>query len=915
MVRRSLIVAIAAFCYFTSAFGAQERMTLWMTFDADKIGPAVACEGELRLSEGKLTLSEWLLEGKESAQGAKFAFSTEHNAQTAEAANVQIARRATLPKGLFIRVEAPHGSTLSGTTSLGAFDLPLARLRKDRVAEALDGKVRLHWIPNVTPLTGDQAEEDYPSVALLPDGRTAVAYVAWDGKNDRVFVRIGDTAQEITGEPGDYQEPRCATDGQGRLWVVWTANDSAQWDLWAYCDGARTRITSNPKNDFRPRLARDSQGTLWLAWQTVAENLHYEIMLAPLNANGLGPAVNVSEHPADDWDPALCATPDGRIVVAWDTYRNGSYDIYLREFTAGASEAKPLGPPRPVAATAKREAHAAVAADSKNRVWIAWDVSVENWGKHPTPAGPLHASRSTDVACLADGKLQRPNADFMAALPPPLAKCVEYPQVAVDGRDRLWVFFRSQNEVRPVYRRQKKQTAQAWSTWHVFATQYDGQKWTPPLLIAESNGRQDMRLEAARDANGQLLIVFAADGRTRRAPYMPIDYNVFLAHLSGFGAAPQAPALAEAPDLGKVTPAAPDPELSPLPREWSAGGKTYRLVIGDTHRHTDISRCANGKDGSLQDAYRYALNACALDWLAISDHDQDIMKHRNDTLQRPRQDYDWWRSLKYCDLYTIPGRFVALYGYEHGRMYAKGGGHKNVLQEQRGPGVQEADAPHELFAALAGSGAIAIPHQLADDGSRMDWEKWNADFERVGEIFQTRGSYEFHGCPRAAALFTPGFSMWDALAKGIRIGIIASSDHGQTHQARAGVYVEPDGFTRRGILEALRGRRAFGSTIAVVVQMRVGDRVLGEEFALAAAPRIEANLIAPADIVRVDVVRDGRFVYTVEPKKSQVSFSFEDADLKPGQSAYYYVRAQIGEKDFAWSSPVWITRTWCARTQ
>ena len=33
-----------------------------------------------------------------------------------------------------------------------------------------------------------------------------------------------------------------------------------------------------------------------------------------------------------------------------------------------------------------------------------------------------------------------------------------------------------------------------------------------------------------------------------------------------------------------------------------------------------------------------------------------------------------------------------------------------------------------------------------------------------------------------------------------------------------------------------------------------------------------------------------------------------DWDLKPGQSAYYYVRALIGEDDVAWSSPIWVTR-------
>ena len=44
------------------------------------------------------------------------------------------------------------------------------------------------------------------------------------------------------------------------------------------------------------------------------------------------------------------------------------------------------------------------------------------------------------------------------------------------------------------------------------------------------------------------------------------------------------------------------------------------------------------------------------------------------------------------------------------------------------------------------------------------------------------------------------------------------------------------------------------------------------------------------------------------PNKPDESFQFKDLDLSPGQSAYYYVRAQIGKNDYAWSSPIWVTR-------
>jgi hypothetical protein len=901
-----------------------ETITLWLTLDEKKIGPAVAWDGSARVSDGgKIVVREWLFDEGDQLTGAAWQASTQHDAVTAgraaargKAAPVseygvpkerfakgRPSRRSTLGKGLLLDVDAPLAATLTLATKLGDIQCALADIASRRDMSFLDGRARLRRLPEVQLLTrGGEAEEEFPSIAVLPDGRAAVAYVAWDGKKDRVWLRTGDTSEPLT-EAGDFHDPRLAVNNRGELWCVWAANDGTQWDLWARTPGKPAiRLTRSPQNDFWPRLARDTRGVLWLAWQAVADDLHYEILLAKLGSGGLEAPLNVSEDAHDDWEPALCAAPDGRVIVAWDTYRNGSFDIYLREFRDG----KPLGPAMPVAASAEREAHASVAADSKGRVWIAWDVSMEDWGKHPTPAGTLHAWRRSEVACLENGRLFRPAQALMDVTPVSGAKWIEYPAVAVDGRDRVWVIYRFANDVRPVAPPAKGRVAQTHTMWHLFAHCYDGDKWSRPFLLPGSNGRQDMRLDTALDRDGDLRVAFAGDNRTRLKPAMPVDHDVFVASLRSFGAEPRPPQLAAADTLGTITPAAPDPEQKPLPRAWTVGGRAYRLLLGDTHRHTDISQCTNGSDGSLQDAYRYALDAFQLDWLAISDHDQDILKHRSDRIARPRQDHAWWRSEKYCDLHSISGRFLALYGYEHGGSYQDRGGHKNILSDVRGRPVREEDSPEELFRVLANSGCVAIPHQLADAGSRTDWDKWNKDYERVAEIFQARGNYEFGECPRSARIMTPGHFMWDALAKGVRIGIIASSDHGQTHIANAGVWAAD--FTRKAILDALRARRTFGGTTKVSIQARIGDQPQGTEIEVAAAPKIEAKLAAAEPLSLVQVVRDGQFVYASKPNAAETAFTFTDPDLKPGQSAYYYVRAQVGSNDLAWTSPIWVRR-------
>lgn len=835
----------------------------------------------------------------------------EHDGASGKAAGLKTFYRASLPKGLIAEIEGDVAPDLRIETGFGNETVGLANLAGGRTMGILGGRLKLGLLPDARVVTGDDASEEFPSVAVLPDGETAVAYVSWDGERDSVHVRRGGKTMVVRGPGRDALDPRCAVDSDGGPRVVWAENDGRQWDLHGWRGGKIERLTTGPGNDFWPRVARDGTGRCWVTWQSVGEDRHYEVWLARWEGDKLVSPINVSESGADDWEPSVCATSDGRIVVAWDTYRNGSFDVYLREFAIsddGIARAK--GGPVPVAATAAREAHATIAGDGAGRIWIAWDVACENWGKHPGRGASLHSERGIDLACWADGEFKRPEPGIGGSLPDGFRKFAEYPQVAIDGKDRVWVVFRYQNRVAPKLLSPRGR-AQSYGMWHEFAVQFDGSAWSEPLLLARSNGRQDIRPAVDVDKNGELVVCYAADGRTRAFPYKPIDYDVTLVSLGGFGHEAAVPRMTKAEDLGRLEPVDPDPELSPLPREWAVGGKTYRLVLGDTHRHTDISRCANGRDGSLQDAYRYALDACGLDWLAISDHDQDILRHRQDRDERPRQIYDWWRSQKYCDLYSIPGRFVALYGYEHGGGYKDRGGHKNVIYAERGRPVFEQDAPEELFAALAGSGALAIPHQLADGGSRTDWAKWNGEFERVAEIFQARGSYEFQGCPREAQIHDEGYMIWDALAKGVRIGIIASSDHGQTHEARAGVYVSGEGeggLTRSGILAALRDRRAFGATVAVSLRATVAGRPIGEEIEVDGAPTLEAQIDAPAMVRRVEVVRDSAFVYSAEPGKNSAQIQFTDVDLKPGAVAHYYVRALIGENDLAWSSPVWVKR-------
>ena len=102
-----------------------------------------------------------------------------------------------------------------------------------------------------------------------------------------------------------------------------------------------------------------------------------------------------------------------------------------------------------------------------------------------------------------------------------------------------------------------------------------------------------------------------------------------------------------------------------------AGGKTYRLLRGEFHRHTEIS-LDGGSDGALEDMWRYAIDAAGLDWIGNGDHDNGGGK-----------EYTWWLIQKTTDLYQPA---AALHADVHLRAERRSipHGHRNVMFAHRG---------------------------------------------------------------------------------------------------------------------------------------------------------------------------------------------------------------------------------------
>ncbi|GIW82975.1 MAG: hypothetical protein KatS3mg105_4782 [Gemmatales bacterium] len=78
-------------------------------------------------------------------------------------------------------------------------------------------------------------------------------------------------------------------------------------------------------------------------------------------------------------------------------------------------------------------------------------------------------------------------------------------------------------------------------------------------------------------------------------------------------------------------------------------------------------------------------------------------------------------------------------------------------------------------------------------------------------------------------------------------------------------------------------------------------------FSTTKRPAFEIAVRAPRPIAKLHIIRNNKYVYSAEPKKSEWTIRYADMDAQPGTTSYYYVRVEQDDGSLAWASPMWIT--------
>jgi len=893
-------------------------------------------------------------------------------------------QQAVSATGLIVQVKAPETATLTVNTEQGKASITLAELATGGVQRLLGGRIEARRVPVHASVTATRAQEDFPAAVSDGQAGAWVVYVAHEprgpegspnlseeptsfkslvpsGGGDQVKLvhfsgTTADRPLDVTDASLDVWRPTLAREGRDGLVVVWSEFRDGNWDLYARhlntasgaWSGKPRQLTNDPGPDTDAVLATGAEGVVWMAWQAW-RNGQADILLAPVD--DVSRTVNVSDHPADDWSPSLAIGPQGQRSVAFDSYRNGSYDVLLYR---GADGNKRL---TTVAGSTRFEVRPSLAIDAQGRTWVAYEERGDNWGKDfgvhaDKPGVPLYQTSSVRVACVDGANIYDtgdPVAQDTAPAAGPAAQRDAFPRLALDRGGRPWLLYRR--------RQQANQSiavlfAGVGTTWLEYATTRVGGAWSPPQLLPRSDNLLDNRpaLVPVSAGTGPVLAFYSGDGRLHRegtgqasapddsalkgafarkeaaaaAVVRRTNNDIFVAVLTAPPGAAEpttgAPAAATAP----APPAHPN-EAEDVARirahRVSAGGKTYQLLRGEFHRHTDISPDGGG-DGTLEDMWRYALDVAALDWIGCGDHDNGNGR-----------EYTWWLTQKTTDLYHAAPRFNPMFTYERSVSYP--GGHRNVMFAQRGvrtlprltgdDGVKIDERGRDLdvqmlYKYLRELGGICAAHTSATTMG-TDWRENDPKVEPFVEIYQgDRDSYESFGAPRVAhgpgdavGGWRPLGMVWNALALQYRLGFQASSDHISTHISFAVAIAESA--TRAAIFDAFQRRHCYAATDNIVLDVRSGDHLMGDEFTTQGPPTLRVMAHGTGPIQRIEIIKDFHHVYSVEPGKARVEFSWTDEDGVNRGPSWYYVRVLQADGELAWGSPMWVNRPTSAQGQ
>lgn len=795
-------------------------------------------------------------------------------------------------------------------------------------------------------VNGDSGTNDtMPSMAVLSDGSTWIAWHAYRDGRDRVLARrldaggLGDIRQ-ISGAGRIHDAPLLVAGENETAWIFWetlrdagacvsggvsaAGNDSSdggnsggrrgpegRWQLM----GRQLKqgqwqteiVLSDEQSDaMMPAACALGDGRLLLAWSACREG-RFQIRYRLLDGESWSEPAAVSSPEHDCFRPAAAACEDGRAWVFWDGYRQGNYAVRGRAVLPEPGPIEQVSPPAAYAITP-------TALCTRQGMCVAW-LQLEDVIGGAGVISQMHtlrmAFRRQEGWQLARDEAGSPvgatlTHGIMVKIEPEPERKLGYM-----GRCRVPMLIEAADAVWLLWDRKRDPPGHPQlADGELVGRPFRGGQWREPVVLHQ--GLVDYHVATNPSVHrGKFFILASELPRYQRRVYhrLVVDFK-------------QHQPFAQQKWRGWR------PVKLPLPREHASrheirlGKKSYKLFWADLHNHSAYTCDA---EGEVDELLRYARDRSQIDAVAITDND--------DLFDDPLTETEYAKTVFHARQMSRPGKFIVFPGYEwtahffrpktgiprsDPRIYdyptrrklGHGNDHRTVIYPlSGGPLVRHSEVGNDIGAlhrAVEPVGGLAlvqhshwIPTGHPCEAAVEATSAWSIYIQRAEQHYhQVLGEYHY--------------------------GLMGNSDCHRRHPglagALSGVYAEE--LTDRAVLDAIRQRRVFATNGSrIIVDSRANGHFMGRQFVSEDGNvEIVLDVIGTRPLVEITLIRDGETLKTFYGNgEEELRISFKDEKLPPGKHWYYWRivqegrsppyagNAKVARGQLAWSSPHWVT--------
>lgn len=308
-----------------------------------------------------------------------------------------------------------------------------------------------------------------------------------------------------------------------------------------------------------------------------------------------------------------------------------------------------------------------------------------------------------------------------------------------------------------------------------------------------------------------------------------------------------------------------------------------------------------------------------------------------------------WKSISQNVIdFNEDERFTGFLGFQWAGDAGNEGVRQIIYTKDNKPILRKKEAKNNTLSKIYKSHSpkdiISIPTFTMGKGAEFNFDDFNPDFERVVEIYNAWGSSEQtkkEGNPIPISSTSPsGYkesadgSIQKALLNNHRFGFVAGGlddrgiyadlyDSDQEQYPSGLTAIIAGAHTREALAEALYQRSCYATTgERMIVTFSLAGIQMGRETSTAekrglAINRHIAGVVAgTSQLVKVEIIRNGKVLKAFEPKGYSFEFAYDDMtplekvvlkskDKKP-PFVYYYLRVTQEDGHMAWSSPIWV---------